>query len=110
MAGSWAMNELSNAATYAWLKVCITEEGGFAGISRSARVIAADLSEPMQKQWGQWLSQLQQTSVPIPSQGADYQIVRLHCESSDGHWEACFNNADLPKAVANILSQVTLRP
>ena len=104
------MNELSNATTNTWFNLRITEEGGFAGISRSAHVIAADLNKPEQKQWGQWLSQLQRAPVPVPSQGADYQIVRLQCESSNGRWEACFNSADLPAAVTHILSQVTLRP
>ena len=92
-----------------WLTLRITEEGGFAGISRFGQLSANALNAMDQKQVGLWLTQLQHHTDKTPLVGADYQTVRLQCEHTDGAWEACFNTADLPQAAADILGKITLR-
>ena len=93
-----------------WLSLRITEEGGFTGISRSAHIAAADLSLLEQQRWGHWLTQLQQTALPLQTVGADFQTVRLQCDSGNSRWEACFNSADLPESLAQMMSKISLRP
>ena len=93
-----------------WLNLSIIEEGGFTGISRSAHITAADLSLTEKQQWGHWLTQLQQNAAPLQSKGADFQTLRLQCVSENGDWEACFNSADLPEALTQMLSKIALRP
>lgn len=92
-----------------WQQLRLTEQGGFAGLLRGAVLRAADLDARQAGRIASLLGRAQGAARQAPGY-PDGQTLSLEVETAAGPWTAHFDCADLPEAVDELKSLLTLKP
>lgn len=92
-----------------WQQLRLTEQGGFAGLLRGAELCAADLDTRQAGRIAKLLGQAQGAARQAPDY-PDGQTLSLEVQTAAGPWSAKFDCADLPEALDELKSLLTLKP
>ncbi len=104
---------MSTQKSTTWSRLLITEEGGFAGLSRGAALSAEAMDEEARAHVSACLVAVQ--DLPAASRTLDSkaypdrQSIHLECHGEGPVWQASFDRAALPEAVRDLLSGVKLK-
>jgi hypothetical protein len=83
-----------------WLELQLTQSGGFAGLTRQAKILKSDITQALATDTQQVLQQLwDHHGNVLPSNSANYpdgQTLRVEVTTKHGQWMQTLNADELP--------------
>jgi hypothetical protein len=97
------------APTLQWNQLVISQQGGFAGLIRGAKIEASTLSDAERDRISGLLTKSRPLSITTAPY-ADQQVINLECHQDSQVWHATFDCADLPETMSQLMQGVQLKP
>jgi hypothetical protein len=97
-----------------WLELQLTQSGGFAGLTRQAKILKADLTHRVATHTQEVLKQLwDEQGNAIPSSPADYpdgQKLLVAITTNNGQWVQTLNADELPDDLTAMCHRIDWKP
>ncbi len=97
------------ASNLQWNRLVISQQGGFAGLTRGAKIEASSLSDHERDRISNLLLKVRPLSI-TKAPYADQQVINLECHQDSNVWFATFDCADLPDTMNQLIQGVELKP
>jgi hypothetical protein len=97
-----------------WLELQLTQSGGFAGLSRQAKILKSDLTQNLAAHTHEMLKQLwdeQGNALPSnPSNYPDALKLQVELTTKHGQWVQTLNADELPDDLTAICHRIDWKP
>jgi hypothetical protein len=97
-----------------WLELQLTQSGGFAGLTRQAKILKSDLTHALATDAQQVLQQLwDHDGKALPSKLNDYpdaQKLQVEVTTKDGQWVQTLNADELPDELSAMCKHANWKP
>jgi hypothetical protein len=97
-----------------WLELQLTQSGGFAGLTRQAKILKSDLTQALATDAQDLLKQLWDhhgnALSPLPSNYPDGQKLQIEVTTKRGQWVQTLNADELPDELSAMCRRVDWKP